>query len=124
MIKKILLFGIMTLAFLGLIACGNPQDAVAQANPENDTYYEVFVRSFADSDEDGIGDFNGITAKLDYFVDLGITGLWLMPIHPSPTYHGYDITDYYGVNSDYGLFASQHTSLYCPAIAAMTTATC
>ena len=77
----------------------------------NDTvFYEIFVRSFYDSDGDGIGDFNGIIAKLDYLndgdpnttADLGITGLWLMPIHPSPSYHGYDVTDYYDVNPDYG----------------------
>ena len=77
----------------------------------NDTvFYEIFVRSFYDSDGDGIGDFNGITAKLDYLndgdpnttTDLGITGLWLMPINPSPSYHGYDVTDYYDVNPQYG----------------------
>ncbi len=73
-------------------------------------FYEIFVRSFYDSDGDGIGDFNGIAAKLDYLndgdpsttTDLGVTGLWLMPIHPSPSYHGYDVTDYYEVNPDYG----------------------
>ena len=69
----------------------------------NDTvFYEVFVRSFRDSDGDGIGDFNGVTEKLDYLQDLGVKGLWLMPINPSPSYHGYDVTDYYAVNPDYG----------------------
>ena len=69
----------------------------------NDTiFYEIFVRSFNDSNGDGIGDFNGITQKLDYLQSLGITGIWLMPINPSPSYHGYDVTDYYTVNSDYG----------------------
>ena len=65
-------------------------------------FYEIFVRSFRDSDGDGIGDFNGITEKLDYLEALGIKGLWIMPINPSPSYHGYDVTDYYAVNSDYG----------------------
>lgn len=65
-------------------------------------FYEIFVRSFRDSDGDGIGDFNGITEKLDYLQGLGVRGLWLMPIHPSPSYHGYDVTDYYAVNPDYG----------------------
>lgn len=73
-------------------------------------FYEIFVRSFYDSNGDGIGDLNGLIAKLDYLndgnpqthADLGITGLWLMPIHPSPSYHGYDVTDYYTVNPDYG----------------------
>jgi alpha-amylase len=69
----------------------------------NDTvFYEIFVRSFNDSNGDGIGDFNGIAQKLDYLQSLGVTGIWLMPINPSPSYHGYDVTDYYAVNSDYG----------------------
>jgi alpha-amylase len=74
------------------------------------TWYEIFVRSFKDSDGDGIGDFQGIISQLDYLndgnpdttTDLGITGIWLMPIMPSPSYHGYDITDYLAVNPDYG----------------------
>ena len=65
-------------------------------------YYEIFVRSFADSDGDGIGDFNGITAKLDYLQELGIDGIWLMPINASSSYHGYDVTDYNAVNEEYG----------------------
>lgn len=73
-------------------------------------FYEIFVRSFSDSNGDGIGDFNGLTAKLDYLndgdptttTDLGITAIWLMPIYPSPSYHGYDVTDYYSINPDYG----------------------
>lgn len=76
-------------------------------------FYEIFVRSFYDSDGDGIGDFNGITAKLDYLNDgdsttthdLGVTGIWLMPMNPSPTYHGYDVTDYRDINPDYGTLA-------------------
>ncbi|MCA1954396.1 MAG: DUF3459 domain-containing protein [Anaerolinea sp.] len=73
-------------------------------------FYQIFVRSFYDSDGNGIGDFNGITAKLDYLNDgnpkttddLGVTGIWLLPIMPSPSYHGYDVTDYKSVNFDYG----------------------
>jgi len=73
-------------------------------------FYEIFVRSFYDSDGDGIGDFNGLTQKLDYLndgdpntdTDLGVTGIWLMPIHESPTYHGYDAIDYRSINPDYG----------------------
>jgi glycosidase len=73
-------------------------------------FYEIFVRSFKDSNGDGIGDFNGITASLDYLndgdpsttTDLGITALWLMPINQSPSYHGYDVIDYYQVEQDYG----------------------
>ncbi len=69
---------------------------------KNKVWYTMFVRSFADSNGDGIGDFKGIENNLDYLSDLGIGGLWLLPINPSPSYHGYDVTDYYGVNSQYG----------------------
>ncbi len=73
-------------------------------------YYEIFVRAFADSDGDGIGDINGLIEKLDYLndgnpettSDLGITGIWLMPINKTVSYHGYDVTDYYDINPEYG----------------------
>lgn len=65
-------------------------------------FYEIFVRSFYDANGDGIGDLKGVTQKLDYLQDLGIEGIWLMPINPSPSYHGYDVTDYYGINPQYG----------------------
>jgi glycosidase len=72
--------------------------------------YEIFVRSFMDSDGDGIGDFQGLISKLDYLNDgkpgegddLGVTCIWLMPIMESPSYHGYDVADYETVESDYG----------------------
>jgi glycosidase len=65
-------------------------------------FYEVFVRSFYDGSGDGIGDFAGLKEKIPYFKELGIDALWLMPINDSPTYHGYDVVDYYETNSDYG----------------------
>ncbi|MDX9781926.1 MAG: alpha-amylase family glycosyl hydrolase [Bacteroidales bacterium] len=65
-------------------------------------FYEIFVRSFADSNGDGIGDLKGITNKLDYLNQLGIAGIWLTPIHPSPSYHGYDVDNYMSVKSEYG----------------------
>lgn len=65
-------------------------------------YYEIFVYSYYDSNGDGIGDFNGISSKLDYISDMGFNGIWLMPIMPSPTYHKYDATDYYSVDPSYG----------------------
>lgn len=72
--------------------------------------YEIFVRSFMDSDGDGIGDFQGLISRLDYLNDgvpgeggdLGVTCIWLMPIMPSPSYHGYDVTDYQAIHPDYG----------------------
>ena len=65
-------------------------------------WYEVFVRSFRDSDGDGLGDLRGVTEKLDYIRTLGCGGLWLMPIMPSPSYHKYDVVDYYAVDGEYG----------------------
>ncbi|MCD7750905.1 MAG: alpha amylase [Lachnospiraceae bacterium] len=65
-------------------------------------YYEIFVYSFYDSDGDGIGDLNGVTEKLDYIADMGFNGIWLMPIMPSPSYHKYDVTDYYDIDPVYG----------------------
>jgi alpha-amylase len=72
--------------------------------------YEIFVRSFADSDGDGIGDLRGLTARLDYVndgnpssaTDLGASCIWLMPISRSMSYHGYDVIDYYHVDPRYG----------------------
>ena len=80
-------------------------------------FYEIFVRSFYDSNGDGIGDLQGITEKLDYLNDgdpsthddLGIGGIWLMPVNPSPSYHGYDVTDYRSINPDYGTMEDMQT---------------
>lgn len=74
------------------------------------TYYEVFVYSFCDSDGDGVGDLQGLISKLDYIndgddttdTDLGCNGIWLMPVNPSPTYHKYDVADYYAIDETYG----------------------
>jgi glycosidase len=84
--------------------------------PQNNLVYEVFVRAFADGDNDpkGIGDLKGLAGKLDPYLndgnpqtnaDLEVGILWLMPIFPSPSYHGYDVTDYRDVNPDYGTLA-------------------
>ncbi len=65
-------------------------------------YYEIFVRSFYDSDGNSLGDLKGVTEKLDYVKNLGFNGIWLMPIMPSPTYHKYDVTDYCAIDKEYG----------------------
>jgi glycosidase len=83
-------------------AASMAQSPASTQAPSSDVYYEIFVRAFYDSNGDGVGDINGITAKLDYIKSLGVSGIWLMPINPSPSYHGYDITDYEGVNPQYG----------------------
>ena len=77
---------------------------------EDAVFYEVFLRSFADSDGDGIGDISGLIERLDYLNDgdpattddLGVTGIWLMPPMQSPSYHGYDVVDYYTIEEEYG----------------------
>ncbi len=77
-------------------------DFADSSNENGSMNYEIFVRSFYDSNNDGIGDLNGVKEKLPYLSDMGFKSIWLMPIFPSPTYHGYDVTDYYSVNPDYG----------------------
>ena len=65
--------------------------------------YELHVRAFADSDDDGVGDFQGLISKLDYLEDLRITALWLLPFYPSPLKDdGYDISDYTSIQPVYG----------------------
>lgn len=104
-----------------LVSCGKsaedakklpvPDEKIVEYDDKYKNYYEIFVRSFKDSDGNGIGDFNGITQKLNYLKpasgaaadnSLGINGIWLMPICPSPSYHKYDITDYMAVDPSYG----------------------
>jgi alpha-glucosidase len=66
-------------------------------------FYQIYPRSFADSNGDGIGDFPGITSRLDYLQDLGVDALWISPCFPSPLYDvGYDISDYTSIAPEYG----------------------
>ena len=68
--------------------------------------YQIYPRSFADSNGDGIGDLNGITARLDYLADLGIDAIWLSPFYPSPDFdYGYDVSDYCAVDPKHGTLA-------------------
>ena len=113
MLKRIL-STLLLLSFLSSCVRAAPEPAPTpqtESTPEQTApkdwwrdavFYEIFVRSYYDTNNDGIGDFNGITQKLDYLESLGITAIWLMPINPSPSYHGYDITNYYNVNHEYG----------------------
>jgi glycosidase len=96
---------------LALLLCAGLAPAASAAPPatswNNDwargaVFYEVFVRSYADSDGNGIGDLRGLTGKLDYLKDLGVDALWLMPVFDSPSYHGYDTVDYEKIEPDYG----------------------
>ena len=104
--KKYLLLLVLGVSAL-LSACQTepPVDRVSEIRAEHinhRNYYQVFVRSFADSNGDGVGDFIGLKNALPFLADLGIEGIWLLPIHPSPSYHGYDVEDFYAVNPEYG----------------------
>jgi alpha-glucosidase len=69
-------------------------------------FYEIYIRSFADSNGDGIGDLPGITSRLGYLKRLGVDAIWITPFYPSPQKdHGYDVADYYDVNPEYGTLA-------------------
>ena len=105
------------LASLAAFSClPADQPSIPSSGPADQSWtrgavcYEIFVRSFADSDSNGVGDFNGLTARLDYVNDgnpatrrdLGASCIWLMPVAESPSYHGYDVADYYALDREYG----------------------
>ncbi|MEO5567775.1 MAG: alpha-amylase family glycosyl hydrolase [Gemmatimonadaceae bacterium] len=111
--------GLVLGALCAAVSCAHPRRPGSEPPPavrhtaqwwRDAVCYEVFVRSFSDANGDGIGDLQGLTARLDYINDgnasttgdLGANCIWLMPIAKSPSYHGYDVTDYYHVNPDYG----------------------
>lgn len=95
----------------GNSAAAEVTKAITTTSAENDAwwqqavFYQIWPRSFYDTNGDGHGDFNGMTAKLPYLQDLGVTALWLTPMFEAPSYHGYDFTEFYQVESDYGTMA-------------------
>jgi alpha-glucosidase len=102
----------LLLAAVALSAHGQtaPPKTTASASEQdwwkNAVLYEIYPRSFQDSNGDGIGDLNGITQRLDYLKDLGVDGLWLTPCYPSPQVDfGYDISDYKNIDPQYGTLA-------------------
>jgi len=108
---RIFLFCLFIYQFLQ--ACSSPENQkdMSPNTVKKNAYwnggvtYEIFIQSFCDSNGDGIGDMKGLISKLDYVQDLGAEAIWLMPVHPSPTYHKYDIVDYYKIHPDYGTLA-------------------
>ena len=102
------LMALMLCFCIGFSAGCQPEEEKSPFLAENiiedayDNYYEIFVYSFYDSNGDGIGDLDGVTSKLEYVRDMGYTGIWLMPIHSSPSYHKYDVEDYYSIDKKYG----------------------
>lgn len=117
-LKKTVLMAASVLACapFALVGCGGnppaaePRTTLNVIDDNARTYYEIFVASFADSDGNGMGDLRGLINNLDYLNDgndattddLGINGLWLMPINPSPSYHKYNVIDYKNIDSSYG----------------------
>ena len=101
MIKKTMNILLAFLIILACFGCHNKED-VSMVDDNYRNVYEIFVGSFRDSDGDKKGDLNGVTGELDYIQDMGYTAIWLMPIHPSVSYHKYDVADYYGIDSSYG----------------------
>lgn len=105
--KKKIVALLLVFISLFIVSCDNSKNIdFEELYPKYDIYYQIFIRSFADSDGDGIGDFNGITENLDYLEDLGVTAIWLLPYNDTDTdwnsYHGYRVKNYYEVNSEYG----------------------
>jgi glycosidase len=106
--KRILIF----LALAALCACDPVNPVVPSGDTSIPTYkpsekkgnitYQLLIYSFADSNGDGIGDFNGIKNRLDYLDGLGVSAIWLSPAHPADSYHGYDVQDYNALNPQYG----------------------
>jgi maltose alpha-D-glucosyltransferase/alpha-amylase len=89
-----------------------PQPRVVVAAPEDPLWYkdaiiyQLHVKSFFDANNDGVGDFAGLSAKLDYIADLGVNTVWLLPFYPSPRLDdGYDISEYRAVHPEYGMIA-------------------
>lgn len=126
MIKRSVLFAFCTISWV-ISGCSPQPETVPKPQPEqiakapaiteyqsiklqedtsqwwkNAIFYQIWPRSFYDTDGDGSGDFNGMTAKLDYLSELGVNGIWLTPIFEAPSYHGYDFQQLYQVESDYG----------------------
>jgi alpha-glucosidase len=105
-IGRVLLFILMSLASLYAQRARKPIDAAGHEWWQHAVFYEIYPRSFADSNNDGVGDLNGITLKLDYLKALGVDAIWLTPCFPSPQVDfGYDVSDYENIDPMYGTLA-------------------
>ena len=110
--RKLLIFLGILLCTIFLVSCKEKEETIPEGRRKYEeveviddkcrNYYEIFVRSFYDSNGDGIGDLNGVTQNLDYIKDLGFNGIWLMPINSGASYHKYDVTDYYNIDHNFG----------------------
>ena len=110
--KKALSLVLVLCMLLGVLStgCGSKEPELNVIDDKYRNFYEIFVYSYCDSNGDGIGDIQGLISKLDYLndgddstdTDLGISGIWLMPMCQSTTYHKYDVVDYKSIDSEYG----------------------
>ncbi|MBR0384995.1 MAG: hypothetical protein IJI05_00435, partial [Erysipelotrichaceae bacterium] len=100
--KKLTLLLAVLMLLASLAGCGKKEEPIEIVDDNYRNVCEIFVASYYDSDGDGSGDLKGVTGKLDYLADMGYTGIWMMPIHPSPSYHKYDVLDYYDIDPAYG----------------------
>ena len=110
--KKALSLVLVLCMLLGVLStgCGSKEPELNVIDDKYRNFYEIFVYSYCDSNGDGIGDIQGLISKLDYLndgddttdTDLGINGIWLMPMCQSTTYHKYDVVDYKSIDSEYG----------------------
>src|ERR1700761_889508 len=103
--RKLLPAAICLASVLGMFNTSSAQQVSNVSAWPRGITYEIFVQSFADSNGDGIGDINGMISKLDYLKDLGIGGIWVMPMNPSPSEHKYDVLNYYDIDPHYGTLA-------------------
>ena len=107
-LMKTKLLTILSIPLLLLSSCGGNKSVevkereIVYSEDFYRNYYEIFPIAFADSNGDGNGDLKGIVDKFDYLKSLNVTGLWLTPVHPSPTYHKYDVNDYKSIDSTFG----------------------
>ena len=108
---RTLIIALAVLVALSLVSCATGSSAsdssglpvaVEPLDDEYRNYYEIFVWSFYDTDNDGIGDLNGVTEKLPYIKDMGFNGIWLMPITVGSSYHKYDVENYYDIDPQFG----------------------
>ena len=101
-------FATLLMMFYSIFASaqGKPVDAEGHEWWQHAVFYEIYPRSFADSNNDGVGDLNGITSKMSYLRDLGVDAIWITPCYPSPQVDfGYDVSDYRNIDPMYGTLA-------------------
>ena len=101
-IVLVILAVILSLSLASCVSTGQGSSSAQIVDDEYRNYYEIFVWSFYDTDNDGIGDLKGVEEKLSYIRDLGYNGIWLMPITVGTSYHKYDVEDYYDVDPQFG----------------------